>query len=66
MKEYRKYSEVDVYFPQYNWVFKHTQYDNFKNGNIKCPYERRYFGVGYLGEGKYKMSEKGKITGIEI
>ena len=62
IKEYRKYSDVDVYFPEYNWAFKHTQYHNFKNGNIKCPYEKRYFGVGYLGEGKYKMSEKGKIT----
>ena len=49
-------------FPEYNWVFKHTQYKTFKNGNIKCPYEPRYYGVGYLGEGKYKIWENGKDT----
>ena len=37
-----------------------------KNGNIKCPYERRTFGVGFLGEGKYKMSENGKLTDVYI
>ena len=62
IKEYRKYSDIDVYFPEYNWVFKHAQYNQFKNGNIKCPYERRCYGKGYLGEGKYKMSENGKNT----
>ena len=46
--------------PEYNWTAKHVQYNNFKKGNIKCPYERRYLGKGYLGEGKYKMSINGK------
>ena len=31
-------------------------------GKIKCPYERRYYGKGYLGEGKYKVSKNGKDT----
>ena len=22
IKEYRKYSDIDVYFPEYNWVFR--------------------------------------------
>ena len=60
--EYRKYSDIDVYFPEYNWTYKGTRYSDFKNGNIKCPYERRYYGVGYLGEGKYKAKENGKDT----
>ena len=60
IKEYRNNKDIDVYFPEYNWVFEHTQYSNFKNGNIKCPYERRYFNIGYLGEGKYNISENGK------
>ena len=60
IKEYRNNKDIDVYFPEYNWVFEHTQYSNFKNGNIKCPYEKRYFNIGYLGEGKYKISENGK------
>ena len=60
IKKYRNANDIDVYFPEYDWVFKHTRYNNFKKGNIKCPYERRYYGVGYLGEGKYKVSENGK------
>ena len=59
---YRKWEDIDVYFPKYDWTFVHARYDNFKKGKIKCPYEPRTFGVGYLGEGKYKMSENGKYT----
>ena len=62
IKEYRKYKDIDVYFPKYNWVFKHTQYTHFKNGNIKCPYEPRYYDKGYLGEGKYKVWKNDKTT----
>ena len=62
IKEYRKRRDIDVYFPEYNWTFEHTTYSNFKNGNIKCPYEPRLYGKGYLGEGKYKAKENGKNT----
>ena len=61
IKEYRGCMDMDVYFPEYNWTFKHATYQSFKNGNIRCPYERRYFGVGYLGEGKYTVKENGKL-----
>ena len=60
--EYRKALDVDVYFPEYDWTFKHAIYSEFKKGKIKCPYESRYYGKGYLGEGKYKMSENRKHT----
>ena len=62
--EYRRYMDIDVYFPEYDWTFKGTTYKEFKNGKIKCPYERRIYGVGYLGEGKYKVSENGKNTRV--
>ena len=62
IKEYRKYKDIDVYFPEYNWTFKHARYDTFKEGNIKCPYEPRLYGHGYLGEGKYTATENGKHT----
>ena len=62
IKEYRGCMDIDVYFPEYNWTFKHAQYTSFKNKSIKCLYEPRYFGKGYLGEGKYKVWENGKIT----
>lgn len=50
---YRKAIDIDVYFPEYNWKVK-TNYTNFLKGDLKCPYEPRTFGVGYLGEGKYQ------------
>ena len=62
IKEYRNNKDIDVYFPEYDWTFKHARYDHFKNRNIKCPYEPRTYGHGYLGEGKYKVRENGKIT----
>ncbi len=61
---YRKYSDIDVYFPQYDWVVKNRQYSDFKRGKISCPYEKSIYGVGYLGEGNYKSKENGKITRV--
>ena len=58
--EYRSTLDIDVYFPEYSWSLEHARYDVFKKGNIKCPYEPRYLGLGYLGEGKYKVLENGK------
>ncbi|MDU6995948.1 MAG: hypothetical protein E6356_13895 [Terrisporobacter othiniensis] len=48
---YENYNDIDVYFPEYDWTFYNSFYQNFKSGSIRCPYERRYFGIGYLGEG---------------
>ena len=59
--EYGDNKDIDIYFPEYNWTFKHGKYNDFKNGTIKCPYEPRLFGVGCLGEGKYKCRENGKL-----
>ena len=61
--EYRNNRDIDVYFPQYDWIARNKQYYNFKKGEIKCPYEKIYYGVGYIGEGKFKIHDKnGKIT----
>ncbi len=60
--QYRKAIDIDVYFPQYNWTTKNRVYDVFKKGTISCPYEKRYYGVGYLGEGKYEAWKNGKVT----
>ena len=62
--EYRGALDIDVYFPEYNWTAKGVQYGHFKEGNVKCPYEKRYYGIGYLGEGKYKVWENGKHTRV--
>ena len=62
--KYRKATDIDVYFPKYDWTFKGAKYQNFKNGQIKCPYERTVYGVGYVGEGEYKYKENGKYTRV--
>lgn len=62
--DYRKWDDVDVYFPEYNWIIRNKTYGNFKKGEIKCPYEPSVCGVGYVGEGKYKASENGKATRV--
>lgn len=48
--EYRNKKDIDVYFSKYDWTAKNRQYNDFKVGNISCPYEKRTYGVGYLGE----------------
>ena len=62
--KYRMNRDIDVYFPEYNWTARNVTYQHFKNGKIKCPYERRTCGIGYLGEGKYKVRENGKPTRV--
>ena len=62
--KYRTNKDIDVYFQKYNWTFKGTTYSNFKKGEIKCPYEPRVYGVGYVGEGEYKCRENGKDTKV--
>lgn len=62
--EYKGCMDIDVYFPEYNYTVKNTQYNVFKNGQISCPYERRTYCVGYLGEGEYKSRENGKKTKV--
>ena len=62
IKAYRNRIDIDVYFPEYDWTFKNAKYQHFESGRMKCPYEKRYYGIGYLGEGKYKVKENGKTT----
>nr|DAE62830.1 MAG TPA: hypothetical protein [Caudoviricetes sp.] len=59
---YRMNRDIDVYFPEYDWIVRNVQYGNFKKGNIKCPYKPSICGIGYIGEGEYKVSENGKQT----
>lgn len=62
--DYRGVLNIDIYFSEYNWTAKNVRYNNFKNGEIKCPYEPSVFGVGYIGEGEYKSKINGKLTRV--
>lgn len=59
---YRRYDDIDIYFPEYNWTYYNTDYNSFKRGSVKCPYEPRIFNVGYIGEGVYKTRANGIKT----
>lgn len=55
---YENNTNIDVYFPEYNWIAKNISYVNFKQGKVKCPYEKRFYNKGYMGEGKYNKYHK--------
>ena len=59
---YRNTNDIDVYFPEYEWTAEHVKYGHFSRGMIRCPYERRVYGVGYIGEGPHRARENGEIT----
>lgn len=55
--------DIDVEFlDEHHYIKEHQTYSNFKRGQIKNPYDRTLFGVGYIGVGKYKAKIKGKMT----
>ena len=58
----RRSTDIDVYFEEYNWIAKNRDYKEFVRKTLTCPYERRTYGVGYLGEGKYKTTDNGKLS----
>ena len=60
--EYRGALDIDVYFPEYDYVYKNTRYDAFNKGQIRCPFERTFYHTGYIGEGSYKAKVNGKPT----
>lgn len=43
-------------------ILKNIVFFHLKNGEIKNPNHKSVFGVGYLGQGKYKTSVENKIT----
>lgn len=60
--EYRNNKDIDIYFPEYNWIYKNNRYVNFKRGTVSCPYEPRVYSKGYIGEGSYSSRDiNGKL-----
>ena len=64
--KYNNARDINVYFPEYDWTYENTFYDNFNKGQIKCPYEPRLFDRGYIGEGKYKGNKYNYIYRIWV
>ena len=60
--EYNNAHDIIVEFQDEYKAKIHTQYSNFKNGEVKNPFYPSIYGIGYIGIGKYKIKENGKIT----
>ena len=60
--EYKNAKDIIVEFQDEHKIKIHTRYGDFKRGKIKNPYDKSVYGVGYVGEGKYKSRVNGKIT----
>lgn len=60
--EYKNKNNIIIEFQDEYKAKIHTDYTTFKRGEIKNPFYPSVYGVGYLGEGKYKASENGKKT----
>ena len=52
------------FLDDFHCVKEHCTYNNFKKGQIKNPYDKTHYGIGYLGEGKYVTWENGRFTKV--
>ena len=54
--EYINCDNIKVKIDNTNYTIK-TSYSIFKKGNVKYPYDKSVYNVGYFGEGKYNSSK---------
>ena len=65
--DYKSTSDITVEFLDEYHYTKHTTYSNFVRGNVKNPYDRDLYGVGYFGVGKWKVKdETGKWSRVYL
>ncbi|WP_083952989.1 hypothetical protein [Heyndrickxia acidicola] len=62
--EYNSSTDVWIRFPQGNLV--KSTWQQFLSGNVKNVWDKSVFNVGFIGGGKYKISENGKPTSTYI
>ena len=60
--EYNGKNDIIVEFQDKYKTKVKAEYGQFKKGRVKNPYHKSVYGVGYIGEGKYKVSENGRQT----
>lgn len=58
--EYIRAGDIVVEFERGNRV--HTTWSSFNKGEVRNPYDRSVFGIGYIGIGKYKPNVEGRQT----
>ena len=53
---YRNTNDIDVEFlDDFHYIKKHNTYNNFKRGQIKNPYDKWVYGVGAIGDSRFKV-----------
>lgn len=62
--EYNRNDDVIVEFQDEYKSKVHTSYQQFKNKKVKNPYDKEVFGIGYIGQGKYKSSKNKNFSKI--
>lgn len=55
-------SNIVIEFQDAYKVKRHTTYQNFRIGQVKNPYDKLVFGIGYYGEGEYKAKVNYRLT----
>ena len=62
--QYRSNDDIDIEFlDEFHYIKRHNTYSNFKAGGVKNPYDKSVFGVGRIGDGKWKVKdENGKFS----
>lgn len=61
--EYNSNSNIKIEVSNEHGIFvKNGTYSNFKKGSIYSPYDKSTYGIGYIGEGEFKVCHNGEIT----
>lgn len=55
---YKNNKDIIIEFQDEHKYKKRTTYEAFKNKRIKNPYRKSFYGIGYIGDGKYNISSK--------
>lgn len=63
---YSACDDIDVKFLDDFHYIKTTTYSNFIRGQVKNPYDKDLFGVGYIGVGKWKVKHNGKWSRVYL
>lgn len=62
---YRSYTDIDIEFlDEFHYIKEHQTYSNFIRGQVKNPYDRTVYGVGFIGIGKHKVAISKVVTPV--
>lgn len=61
----RSNDDIDIQFLDENhYIKEHNTYSNFKSGQVKNPYDKSRFNIGYIGVGDVPIKINGKVNVI--